>query len=189
MANRLPHDLYPIAPGDAPEQHSDRLQLLTNIVQQSVAHVEDSSLAAAPTTTTNAANTTTEFDRAAGGPYEHNARTTDSSDPLEYIDPKEWTYCASRTFALYLPPSGTSAPCLWNPRYDEAEKIFTETARISPRDEYRHMLCYGVFMSAVNAALENGMEPIRLIISTLDEKAYAYTPSSAQRLVFAKECL
>jgi hypothetical protein len=35
MADRmvLPTDLYPVAPGDAPERHPDQLQLLAYIVQ------------------------------------------------------------------------------------------------------------------------------------------------------------
>jgi hypothetical protein len=51
MADRvvLPADLYPVAPGDAPEQHPDQLQLLTQIVKQLAAQVETLSVAAAPT--------------------------------------------------------------------------------------------------------------------------------------------
>jgi hypothetical protein len=45
----LPTDLYPVAPGDAPEQQPKQLQLLTNIVQQLAAQVDTLSIAAAPT--------------------------------------------------------------------------------------------------------------------------------------------
>jgi hypothetical protein len=40
MADRmvLQTDLYPVAPGEAPEHHPHHLQLLTNIVQQLAAH-------------------------------------------------------------------------------------------------------------------------------------------------------
>jgi hypothetical protein len=38
---------------------------------------------------------------------------------------------------------------------------------------HRHMLCYDVFTSAANAALETAMETIRSVTATLDEKAYA----------------
>jgi hypothetical protein len=72
-------------------------------------------------------------------------------------------------------PTGTKAPCMWNPRHDEADKFFTNTARFSSRGEYRHMLCYGVFTSAANSALENAMEQIRAVTSTPAEKAYAYS--------------
>jgi hypothetical protein len=64
---------------------------------------------------------------------------------------------------------------MWNPRHDEADKVFTKTARISSRDEYRHLLCYGVFTAAANSALETAMEIIRAATSTPDETAYAYS--------------
>jgi hypothetical protein len=58
-------------------------------------------------------------------------------------------------------------------------QLFNETARISSRDKYRHLLCYGVFTSAANAALQIDMEAIRAVTSTPDEKAYAYSPIDA----------
>jgi hypothetical protein len=172
MANRLvlPTDLYPVAPGDAPEQQLDHLQLLTNIVQQLTSHVETLSIAAAPTKYTTSPNPTTDFDRDAGGRREHDALSGDSkATPLGYIDdPREWTDFASRTFAECLPPSGTTVPFMWNPRHDEADKLFTNNARISSRDEYRHMLCYGEFTAAAaNSALETPLETIRAVTSTL----------------------
>jgi hypothetical protein len=62
-----------------------------------------------------------------------------------------------------------------NPRHDEADKLFTDNARISSRDEYRHMLCHGVFTAAANAALETAMETLRAVTSTPDETTYAYS--------------
>jgi hypothetical protein len=51
MADRhvFPIDLYPVAPGDVPEQHPNQLQLLTNIVHELATQVETLSIAAAPT--------------------------------------------------------------------------------------------------------------------------------------------
>jgi hypothetical protein len=63
----LPTDLYPVAPGDAPEQPPNQLQLLTKIVQQLAARVETLSVAAAPTKQTTLAIPTADFDSAAGG--------------------------------------------------------------------------------------------------------------------------
>jgi hypothetical protein len=94
---------------------------------------------------------------------------------MEHIDPREWTDFASRTFAECMPPTGTTATCIWNPRHDEADKCFIDAARISSRDEYRHLLCYGIYTSAANSALEIAMETIRAVTSTPDEKAYAYS--------------
>jgi hypothetical protein len=64
---------------------------------------------------------------------------------------------------------------MWNPQHDEADNSFTDNARISSRDEYRHLLCYGVFTAATNSALEIAMETIRADSSTPDEIAYAYS--------------
>jgi uncharacterized protein YfcZ (UPF0381/DUF406 family) len=64
---------------------------------------------------------------------------------------------------------------LWNPRHDEADKCFSDNAIISSRDEYRHMLCYGAFRAAANAALKTIMETIRAVTSTPDETTYAYS--------------
>jgi hypothetical protein len=178
MADRLvlATDLYPVSPSDAPQHQPDQLQLLTNIVQQLASQVQTLSVAAAPTKPTTSAIPTADFDRAAGGRRELDALPADSTNtPLEYIDPREWSEFASRTFTECLPPSGTTAPCLWNPRHDEADNCFTHNARISSRDEYRHMLCYGVFTAAANSALETAMETIRSVTSTPDETAYAYS--------------
>jgi hypothetical protein len=159
----LPTDLYPVAPGDAPEQQPDQLQLLTKIVHQLAAQVETLSVAAAPIKHTTSAIPTSDSDRAAGGRLELDALPADSTNaPLEYIDPREWSDFASRTFAECLPLSGTTAQCLRNPRHNEAEFFLTDNARIYSRDENRHLLYYGVFTAAANAALETAMETIRI---------------------------
>jgi hypothetical protein len=87
----LPTDLYPVAPGGAPEQQLDQLQLLTKIVQQLAAQVETLSVAVAPTKHTTLAIPTTDSDTAAGGRLELDALPADSTNtPLEYIDPLAW---------------------------------------------------------------------------------------------------
>jgi hypothetical protein len=55
--------------------------------------VETLSVAAAPTNHTTSATPTADSDRAAGGRLELDALPTDSTNtPLEYIDPREWSY-------------------------------------------------------------------------------------------------
>jgi hypothetical protein len=48
------------------------------------------------------------------------------------------------------------------------------------------MLCYGVFTSAANAALENAIETIRPVTSTPYEEAHAYAPIDASFYVYIK---
>jgi hypothetical protein len=62
---------------------------------------------------------------------------------------------------------------MWRPRHDEADVFLTATGRISSRDEYRHLLCYGVFASAATAAHEIVVETIRSITATPYEKAHS----------------
>eukprot|EP00873_Tetraselmis_striata_P038097 jgi/Tetstr1/458361/TSEL_044800.t1 len=45
-----------------------------------------------------------------------------------------------------------AAAVLWRPRNDEADRYLTEANKTASRDEYRHMLCYGVYRAAANAA-------------------------------------
>jgi hypothetical protein len=68
------------------------------------------SIAAAPTKHATSANPTADFNGAAGGRREHDPLEADSNDnPMEYIDPKEWTNYVSRTFAECMHPTGTTA--------------------------------------------------------------------------------
>jgi hypothetical protein len=68
---------------------------------------------------------------------------------------------------------------MWNPRHDETDYFLTSTARISSSDEYRHMLCYSIFTSTTNAALETAIVTTRSVTSTPDDKAYAYAYTDA----------
>eukprot|EP00873_Tetraselmis_striata_P016893 jgi/Tetstr1/437157/TSEL_025917.t1 len=72
---------------------------------------------------------------------EHDARTTVATGGARgvtavFIDPRDWEDL--------LPPSGATRPSLWRPRNDEADHFLTEANKTASRDEYRHMLCYGV---------------------------------------------
>eukprot|EP00873_Tetraselmis_striata_P008808 jgi/Tetstr1/429072/TSEL_019036.t1 len=42
-------------------------------------------------------------------------------------------------------PIGVTRPTLWTPRLDKCDRFVTEEKRHSTRDEYRYLLCYGVF--------------------------------------------
>jgi hypothetical protein len=64
-------------------------------------------------------------------------------------------------------------------------QFLTGNERISSRDEYRHLLCYGVFTAATNSALETAMETIRAVTSTPDEQPTP-THSSTRRYVHIK---
>jgi hypothetical protein len=85
----LPHDLYPVAPGDALDEQPNKLQLLTNIEHQLAVHVESLPLAAAAAIKqTIEAYLTPNFDRVTGGRHKHDSRQAHINDnPLEYIDP------------------------------------------------------------------------------------------------------
>eukprot|EP00873_Tetraselmis_striata_P018716 jgi/Tetstr1/438980/TSEL_027472.t1 len=61
---------------------------------------------------------------------------------------------------------------MWNPRSDEWDRYFTGDKKHATRDEYRHMLCYGVFIASAHAALtdvrsNNGVDGL---LSALDDK-------------------
>eukprot|EP00873_Tetraselmis_striata_P013651 jgi/Tetstr1/433915/TSEL_023095.t1 len=53
------------------------------------------------------------------------------------------------------------ATTLWRPRNDEADRYLTEANKTASRDEYRHLLCYGVYRAAANAAANTAMATLR----------------------------
>eukprot|EP00873_Tetraselmis_striata_P001518 jgi/Tetstr1/421782/TSEL_012685.t1 len=59
------------------------------------------------------------------------------------------------------PPSSATHPSLWRPRNDEANRYLTEANKTASRDEYRHMLCYGVYRAAADAAAKTIMATLR----------------------------
>eukprot|EP00873_Tetraselmis_striata_P011874 jgi/Tetstr1/432138/TSEL_021595.t1 len=52
---------------------------------------------------------------------------------------------------------GTHNPGLWNPRNDEWDCYLTDEKKHATRDEYRHLLCYGVFTASGHAVLRDAV--------------------------------
>ena len=77
--------------------------------------------------------------------------------PAPYIDPRDWIDQLPTAYADCMPPANLSQPSLWTPRLDEWDRYLTEERRTATHDEYRHLLCYGVFGAAAHAALETAM--------------------------------
>eukprot|EP00873_Tetraselmis_striata_P042437 jgi/Tetstr1/462701/TSEL_007667.t1 len=50
---------------------------------------------------------------------------------------------------------------LWRPCNDEADRYLTEANKTASRDEYRHLLCYGVYRAAANAAAKTALATLR----------------------------
>eukprot|EP00873_Tetraselmis_striata_P013660 jgi/Tetstr1/433924/TSEL_023101.t1 len=46
-------------------------------------------------------------------------------------------------------------------RSDEADRYLTEANKTASRDEYRHLLCYGVYRAAANAAAKTALATLR----------------------------
>jgi hypothetical protein len=90
-----------------------------------------------------------------------------------YIDPSDWIDLLPRAFNDILPPINASIPCMWTPRHDETDMFLAEEKRISSRDEYRHLACYGVYFAAAEAALETAMATVRSTTATETERTHA----------------
>jgi hypothetical protein len=43
---------------------------------------------------------------------------------------------------------------MWRPRHDEGDKFLIEERRITSRDEYRLLLCYGTYHSTIDRELK-----------------------------------
>jgi hypothetical protein len=84
-----------------------------------------------------------------------------------YIDPRDWIDLLPRAFNDILPHVKASIPGMWTPRHDETNRFLTKEKRISSRDEYRHLACYGVYFAAADAVLETA------ITATAAERAQA----------------
>eukprot|EP00873_Tetraselmis_striata_P046358 jgi/Tetstr1/466622/TSEL_011110.t1 len=107
-------------------------------------------------------------------------KATPAETPAE---PTERTRDAT-TLALLqaLALKGASRPSLWRPSNDdEADRYLIEANKTSSREEYRHMLCYGVYRAAANAAAKIAMATL---LGDADEAILTYL-----RLFKAKKAL
>jgi hypothetical protein len=76
-----------------------------------------------------------------------------------------------RAFNDILPSVKAFAPGLWTPRHGETNKFLTEEKRVSSRDKYRPLGCYGAYYATADAALETTMATIRSTTATTAERA------------------
>eukprot|EP00873_Tetraselmis_striata_P041649 jgi/Tetstr1/461913/TSEL_006991.t1 len=72
-----------------------------------------------------------------------------------------------------MPLVGLTNPGLWNPRNDERDRYLTDEKKHVTRDEYRHVLCYGVFTAAAHAALTDAVATLRAKNATARDTADA----------------
>jgi hypothetical protein len=83
------------------------------------------------------------------------------STKTAYIDPRDKIDFLPRVvFNDILPLISAYARKIWAPRHDETYIFLTEETRISPREKYRRLACYGVYCAAADAALETSMATI-----------------------------
>eukprot|EP00873_Tetraselmis_striata_P002827 jgi/Tetstr1/423091/TSEL_013862.t1 len=74
-------------------------------------------------------------------------------------------------------PVGLTNPGLWNPRNDKWDRYLTDETKHATRDdEYRHLLCYGVFTAAAHAALTDAMATLPAKNATARDTADANDP-------------
>eukprot|EP00873_Tetraselmis_striata_P042120 jgi/Tetstr1/462384/TSEL_007390.t1 len=90
-----------------------------------------------------------------------------------FIDPRDWIDYLPRAYAESMPPVGLANPGLWNPRNDEWDRYLTDEKKHATRDEYRHLLCYGVFTAAAHAALTDAVATLRAKNATARDTADA----------------
>eukprot|EP00873_Tetraselmis_striata_P035644 jgi/Tetstr1/455908/TSEL_042689.t1 len=84
---------------------------------------------------------------------------------------------------------GATRPSLWRRRNDEADRYLTEANKTALRDEYRHLLCYGVYRAAANAAAKTALATLRAPDTpTQDRAKKALTPEEqvAERLIYSR---
>eukprot|EP00873_Tetraselmis_striata_P012231 jgi/Tetstr1/432495/TSEL_021869.t1 len=73
-----------------------------------------------------------------------------------FVDPRDWIDYLPWAYAESMPPVGLTNPGLWNPRNDEWDRYLTGEKKHATRDEYRYLLCYGVFTAAAHACGAHG---------------------------------
>eukprot|EP00873_Tetraselmis_striata_P012338 jgi/Tetstr1/432602/TSEL_021972.t1 len=72
-----------------------------------------------------------------------------------------------------MPPVGLANPGLWNPRNDDWDRYLIDEKKHATRDEYRHLLCYGVFTAAAHAAPTDAVATLRANNATARDTADA----------------
>eukprot|EP00873_Tetraselmis_striata_P033451 jgi/Tetstr1/453715/TSEL_040671.t1 len=90
-----------------------------------------------------------------------------------FIDPRDWIDNLPRAYAESMPHVGLTNFGLWNPRNDEWDRYLTDEKKHASRDEYRHLLCYGVFTAAAHAALTDAVATLRAKNATARDTADA----------------
>eukprot|EP00873_Tetraselmis_striata_P039898 jgi/Tetstr1/460162/TSEL_005478.t1 len=88
-------------------------------------------------------------------------------------DPRDWIDYLPRAYAESIPHVGLTNPGLWNPRNDEWDRYLTDEKKHATRDEYCHLLCYGVFTAAAHAALTDTVATLRAKNATVRDTADA----------------
>eukprot|EP00873_Tetraselmis_striata_P046593 jgi/Tetstr1/466857/TSEL_011314.t1 len=98
---------------------------------------------------------------------------TKSPDHAALIDPHDWIDYVPRAFAESMPPVALANPGLWNPRNYEWDRYLTDEKKHATRDEYRHLMCYGVFTAAAHAVLTDAVATLRAKNATARDTADA----------------
>eukprot|EP00873_Tetraselmis_striata_P018673 jgi/Tetstr1/438937/TSEL_002954.t1 len=94
-----------------------------------------------------------------------------SRDHAAFINPHDWIDYLPRAYAESMPHVGLTNPGLWNLRNDEWDRYLTDEKKHATRNEYRHMLCYGVFTAATHAALTDALATLRAKNATARDTA------------------
>ena len=183
MADNLPEHLYPTGDdsGDirAPPSAA-QFENLYDLVNQLLLKVDgDQTKPPAPTKQHNIPSVPADAVSEGGSVDEYATHVSAHSTKPAYIDPRDWIDLLPRAFNDNLPPVNASIPGLWTPRHDETDRFLTEEKRISSRDEYRHLACYGVYSAAADAALETALATIRSTTATEAERAHAWDITDA----------
>eukprot|EP00873_Tetraselmis_striata_P017975 jgi/Tetstr1/438239/TSEL_002891.t1 len=90
-----------------------------------------------------------------------------------FIDPRDWIDYLPRAYAESMAPVGFTNPGMCNPRNDERDRYLADEKRHATRDEYRHLMSYGVFTAAVHAALTDVAAMLRVENATARDTADA----------------
>jgi hypothetical protein len=183
MADNLTEHLYPTGDdnGDimAPP-YAAQFENLYNLVNQLLLKVDgDQTKPLAPTKQHNIPSVPPDAASEGGSVDEYATHVYANSTEPAYIDPRDWIDLLPRAFNDILPSVNAYIPGRWTPRHDETDRFLTEEKRISSRDEYRHLACYGVYSAAADAALETVMATVRSTTATETERAHAWDITDA----------